>query len=215
MEEDVAKAKLAGSVRHRSRFFKRGKSVFGLSQRKFRSLSSARLSKRGLENASEVVTAPSQEVFAGCTTESPQGCSGAVTVRPSTETGGQGGKKNHQFGHGGQYVCQCGSVPGFQKSLICRLQCLEEAYKDIALFQRLRLALPWWERNAPKEIVNLITQGLKADWECPGYIPCLVFRITAEEIHKAREILEDYPLLGAVRLVDPKTSSFSVPWFVI
>ena len=57
--------------------------------------------------------------------------------------------------------------------------------------------------------------GLQPEWSHPPELWSSQIQKPQAEISKAREILWDYQQSGAVKVVDPKTSSFLVPWFVI
>ena len=96
-----------------------------------------------------------------------------------------------------------------------RLRVLEENLAGVPLFQRLRDSMPWWQKHASSEILSLITAGVTPEWDSPPVLSIAPYRKSVEETSKAREILLDYQKSGAVKVVDPQTSKFLVPWFVI
>ena len=73
---------------------------------------------------------------------------------------------------------------------------------------------PWWERNAPQRVLNLIQQGVGHDWPSPdlGVHPC---RRSQEEEADARVLLQEYLAIGAVQPVTWASTKFLIPWFLI
>ena len=134
----------------------------------------------------------------GKATVQPQSDQGNATAQPTPSGRGKASvqgnaqsiaSKGPQRGEAKLHAClnqdaQCGQLhlPGSQKEpksfhqfggsmkLAETLHRLEEGKQGLPLFQRLWRALPWWEENAPKKIVKLITQGVTADLYCPSFI---------------------------------------------
>ena len=73
-------------------------------------------------------------------------------------------------------------------SLVDRLSLLEEKQVGVPLFQRLRQALPWWKKNAPTEIVDLIVHGVQPGWAQPPNLSSIPIKKSKEEICKVREV---------------------------
>ena len=80
--------------------------------------------------------------------------------------------------------------------------------------KRLQACLPWWEKNAPPFVVQLITKGVEPHFQGQH----LVLRHQKKndtDIKLALEVMEEYVRVGAAQEVPPGKSSYLVPWFVI
>lgn len=88
---------------------------------------------------------------------------------------------------------------------------------------RVRESLPWWHANgATPEVLQLLREGMKPSSgsvsrvRLPDYLPWpQEATYTQEQAHLALEILKDYQAKGAVKLADPATSKYRIPWFVL
>ena len=65
-------------------------------------------------------------------------------------------------------------------------------------FLRLRKALPWWEKHAPRETLALIQEGVHPSFPLPDYLESREQRKSAQEEAQALEVLEEYIEVGAV-----------------
>ena len=86
--------------------------------------------------------------------------------------------------------------------------------------ESLREKLPWWQQHANQELVNLITEGVKADVALPGHLPSSVHPKSKEEEELAQSIIMEYLSVGAVRELNlsvepPVPTGHLLPWFVL
>ena len=81
--------------------------------------------------------------------------------------------------------------------------CFQEHFSGVKekqepYFLRLRKALPWWEKHAPRETLALIQEGVHPSFPLPDYLESREQRKSAQEEAQALEFLEEYIEVGAV-----------------
>ena len=82
-------------------------------------------------------------------------------------------------------------------------------------FLKLRKALPWWEKHAPRDTLALIQEGVHPSFPLPEYLESRNQVKSAQEVAQALEVLSEYMEVGAVIKDPPGETRHLVPWFVI
>ena len=97
--------------------------------------------------------------------------------------------------------------------LLQLIQAKEACWGDTPLHHRLRLSLSWWRKNATPQVVSLITEGIKPQWDTPPRLS--IQGRQGSNLEQAQNILEDYEKSGAVRRVSTLDTQHLLPWFLI
>ena len=82
-------------------------------------------------------------------------------------------------------------------------------------FLRLRKALPWWEKHAPKATVKLIQNGVFPTMPLPDYLGSKQQHHTPQEEKQALQVLQEYMQVGAVVKNPAGITRHLIPWFII
>ena len=103
-----------------------------------------------------------------------------------------------------------------QDSLLLTISRWEAIWGNTPLRLRLLQCLPWWKRNAPSLVVQLILRGVEQDIPLPPSLTMSRPNKSEKDLQLAQEILLDYEKSGAVRVVtDPHHTRHLVPWFIV
>jgi hypothetical protein len=86
--------------------------------------------------------------------------------------------------------------------------------QNLASFQKLRACLPWWEKYAPRFVVQLIKQGVEPTFQ-GHHLTVREQQKSAQECDLGMEVMKEYLQIGAAREVSSKDTKYLVPWFVI
>jgi hypothetical protein len=92
---------------------------------------------------------------------------------------------------------------------------VEKGWGNTPLFKRLQKSLPFWERYASKEVLQIIKEGIKPPWSSPPKMSTHNHPRGDQNLERAADILQDYQNSGSVRLVNPTESCHLIPWFLI
>ena len=113
-----------------------------------------------------------------------------------------------------------GTLGGWSLPQRSHSQCSMEHFNGVRAkqepyFLRLRKALPWWEKHAPRDTLALIQEGVQPSFPLPVFLESKKQVKSAQEEAQALQVLEEYMEVGAVIKDPPGPTKHLVPWFVI
>ena len=84
------------------------------------------------------------------------------------------------------------------------------------LWERLRDCLPWWKKaGATTEVLELICQGVQADFPLPAFLSRQIREKPLVEIQSAQRILREYQQAGATKMIHASEAKHFVPYFIL